>query len=187
MTGRATFLEITGPVSDETLRAGTGFSGQRTGTEYGVVVDALFARFRAWGVEVRFPPSDEIVEEQAVRLGRERPFVRSERPEETLLTGNLVTDIRATTGLTTYELAALLSTTERTVLEWRRKGKVPDDRRKLLEALRAIGASLVGGLTRAGVKRWLTEGPEPPIGLISAGQLDEVLARARSYETSVAD
>jgi DNA-binding transcriptional regulator YiaG len=174
-------------MSADTVRAGTGFAGQRTGTEYGAFLNYIFARFHTWGVEVQLPPSNEILDEQMVRAARERPFVSSPRPEVTQLTGNLVADIRATSGLTTTDLAMLLGTTERTVAEWRRKGKVPDDRRNLLEALRAIGAILVGGLGRAGAKRWLTEGPAPPIDLLLAGRLEEVLGRARGYETSVAD
>jgi DNA-binding transcriptional regulator YiaG len=182
-----TFDEVTGPMSADTVKAGTGFAGQRTGTEYGAFVEYVFARFHTWGVEVQLPPSNEILNEETVRAARERPFVSSSRPEVTQLTGNLVADIRATSGLTNTDLATLLGTTERTVAEWRRKGKVPDDRRKLLEALRAVGAILVGGLGRSGAKRWLTEGPTPPIELLLAGHLDEVLARARGYETSVAD
>jgi DNA-binding transcriptional regulator YiaG len=183
----ATFDEVTGPMSADTLKAGTGFAGQRTGTEYGSYVEYVFARFVAWGVEVQLPPSNEILDEQIVRAARERPFVSSARPEAVKLTGNLVADIRATSGLTTSDLASLLGTTERTVAAWRRKGKVPEDRRKMLEALRAVGTILVGGLGRAGARRWLTEGPNAPIDLLADGRVNEVLARAQRYETSVAD
>ena len=57
----------------------------------------------------------------------------------------------------------------------------------MLEALRAVGTILVGGLGRAGARRWLTEGPNAPIDLLADGRVNEVLARAQRYETSVAD
>jgi len=180
---------ITGPVSEHVIRAGTGMGAYKTGTEYSDIFRLyLFERFSKWGVDVVATPAEgELVTDRAIQTARDRPFVAGTLPDIPTLTDNLVSDVRALTRLTSSDLGELAGVTERTILEWRRKGKVPPEHRALLQALRAIGLTLIGGLGRTGVNEWLTlGGDEAPLMLLQRGAVADVQKRVREFEDSIA-
>lgn len=183
---------VTGPLALYAFHAGTGLGTTRTGLEYRELYTLYqFARVEGWGIAVTFGDGDSDREdrtfhEQARRLARARPRVESPRPVAVELTGNLISDIRGLSGLTSQQIAEIADVTERTILEWRRHPKqIPERARKLLEGLRAVAATLVGGLGPAGVALWFMSEPEAPARLIKQGRIQEVKQRALSYEDSL--
>ena len=129
-------------------------------------------------------PGDEL-DRVALDAARAEPAVESAPAAVPALTGNLVADARALTGLTAQEFGALFDRTERAGQEWRRHG-VPERFRAEVEALRAIGLTLVGGLGPDGVKRWLLRGDPAPWERIKRGEIAEVAEEVRSLEDSLA-
>jgi hypothetical protein len=127
----------------------------------------------------------DTLEEFALKLAEEQPSVAMSPPPVPQLTGELIDDVRLLTNLTTGEIADLLGRTERAVLGWRQR-QVPAAFRPPLEALRAIGLTLVGGLGPDGVKRWLTAGSPSALERIKAGRVGELVAEVRAYEDSIA-
>lgn len=181
----ASAADVTGPLWDAMFYAGTAYWHSRTGIEF-PDYDRFhhFARLEKWGVKVIIEqiPADE---NPIVQAARAQPSVESSLPVVPELSDNLIVDVKRVCGLTSQQLADVLGVTERTVLSWKR-GVIPDDRQGVLEALRAIGSILVGGLGPDGVRRWLFAGAEPPVEQIRAGRIAEVAKTARSYEESVA-
>jgi hypothetical protein len=175
---------VTGPVSLSVVAAGTAVGAWKTGAEY---LDFLkfhaFARFTSWGVDVQLPYEEETFDDRIARMARARPQVESPLPAHPPLSGNLIDDVRAICGLTTQQVADAVGVTERRVLGLR-KDKIPEERRPVLEALRAVGLTLVGGLGPAGVARWLTAGNPSALDLLKQGKVDEVRARVQRYEDS---
>lgn len=130
-------------------------------------------------------PEGRSLQERAAEAAAGAPTVEVEPAEVPELSGNLVRDVRTVCGLTARELGGLFGRTERAAQQWRRSGP-PEDVRPQLEAMQAIGLTLVGGLGARGVRRWLTSGRPSPLDRIRAGRVAEVAAQVRAYEDSVA-
>jgi DNA-binding transcriptional regulator YiaG len=195
--------EVTGELSFTTLQAATGIGITRTGIEYKELYPLYqFARMSGWGIQVSFTngesdhgrngeadndQAEDTFEHRVQTAAIDRSRVESVRPNRVALTGNLVSDVRALSGLTVQQIADAVGVTERTVFDWRNKPKqIPDEGRRTLEALHALAATLVGGLGPDGVAAWITNGPDAPSLLIRDGRIEEVRRRALQYEESLA-
>lgn len=108
------------------------------------------------------------------------PQVESTAPPSPRLTGNLAEDVHNVCGLTWEQIAQVFKVSERAAAGWRAQG-VPSHRQEVMEALRAIGVILVGGLGPAGVARWLTAGDPSRLRRLRAGEVEAVAAEAHSY------
>lgn len=117
---------------------------------------------------------------QAAALARETPQVASQALPAPRLSGNLAEDVHVVSGLTWDQLANVFGVTERAAAGWRAQG-VPSHRVALMEALRAIGVTLVGGLGADGVAAWLMAGEPPRLERLRSGEVEAVAAEARSY------
>lgn len=154
---------------------------------------SLFVQLRAnlWGVDRRHEPRPFSVEAesdlmaQAADLAAETHAVSVALPQVPQVSGSLLEDVRAITGVTNAQIADVFGVSERAVAEWR-DGHVPSHRRQLLQSLLSIGLILVGGLGPAGVRKWLTQGRPARLDLIGRGRLGEVVAEAREFEHSPA-
>jgi hypothetical protein len=110
--------------------------------------------------------------ELADRIGSV-PVAESQRVE---LSGVLVRDVLALTGLTAGELAGAVGRSERSVRGWIAAGEQPEAAETRLRQLRTIALRLVGGFGPRGVRRWLLAGDPSPLALIARGQASGVLA-----------
>ena len=119
---------------------------------------------------------------RAAALARHVAAVPVERPVVPLLTGNLLDDSRAVTGLTLGQIAQAVRVSERAVASWR-AGSVPKHREPFFQQLRSIGLSLVGGLGPSGVQRWFLVGTPNRLERLAAGEVEQVVAEARASET----
>lgn len=98
------------------------------------------------------------------------------QPEPVELTGVLVRDVLALTGLTAGELASAVGRTERSVRGWVAAARQPEASETILRQLRTISLRLVGGLGAVGVRRWLLAGDPSPLQLVGRGEAARVLA-----------
>jgi hypothetical protein len=166
-----------------------------TGDEYGgPFVVAKLSLADMWGIHLQelvtaFPPAetttDNSLQSRAAAIARRVPAVAVKRPLVPQLTGDLLEDARVTTGLTLGQIAQAIRVSERAVASWR-AGTLPAHRREFFQRLRSIGLSLVGGLGPSGVQRWLLAGTPTRLERLAAGELEQVVAEARAYETSPA-
>lgn len=167
-----------------------------TGQEYGLlwVHGAFLSHF--WGLtqqpEQLDPPADpsppsgeNSLRERAAALAVKAPHVVAQPPARPSLSGNLAEDVRTVCGLTWAQVAAVFGISERAVAGWRSQG-VPRHRTATMEALRAIGAVMVGGLGPEGVCGWLTAGEPSRLQRIGSGELENVVAEAHAYQDSPA-
>lgn len=122
---------------------------------------------------------------RAAALAAEAPHVAVAPPRRPALSGNLAEDVRAVCGVTWREIADVFGISERAVAGWRVQG-VPRHRAQTMEALRAIGATLVGGLGPEGVREWLTGGGPSRLERLREGELEAVAAEAQSYRDTPA-
>jgi hypothetical protein len=166
-----------------------------TGDEYGgtfVIAKVLLADL--WGIDVRESrpvtlPAEIAIEQtlqgQAAAIARDVPAVETNRPIVPQLTGNLLEDARAVTGLTLDQIGRATRVSGRAVAGWR-AGTVPHHREAFFQGLRSIGLSLVGGLGPSGVQRWFLAGSPTRLDRLAAGDIEGLAAEARAYETSPA-
>jgi hypothetical protein len=163
-----------------------------TGYEYGLT-DLLIGYVSTfWGLERPRadsvedpPPSRDDLRARAASLATETPHVAATAPEVPRLSGNLAEDVRRICGLTWRQIAEVFAISERAVAGWKMQG-VPDHRVETMEALRALGATLAGGLGPAGVCAWLTAGRPSRLERIRDGELATVAAEAESYRDTPA-
>jgi len=191
-------FEITGslyetPEEAEALRL--WFETASTGEEYGRWL-SLHRQVLAglWGVVVNWSdlrsgesteqPLDDL-QRLALSIADEHSHVAADRTV-VHLTDNLVADVRTTTGLTYKDIADVYGITERAVAGWKQAGVVPRHRRALLQALRAIGLVLIGGLGADGVATWLLAGEPSRLARLAAEDFDAVVEEARAYQFSPA-
>lgn len=185
--GVATVPAVTGPVAVYIIEAGTALRRDRTGSEYTAHSDFHLARLISWGVSLAPTTTPtETAAERAARLASARSYVSESPILAPELSGNLIADVRALTGLTNQQLADATGVSERRVAGWRQRGDIPDERRRTLEALRTVGLTLYGGLGSQGTARWLLSGQPSPFEHIKAGKLDVVSRRLRVYLDSPA-
>jgi hypothetical protein len=182
-----------GDRDDSVVREWLGLPG--TGDEYGGAF-FLAKRYLAtlWGIGVQETSGapeptgstrDETLQSQAAAIARHVPAVEIERPVVPQLSGDLLEDARAVTGLTLDQIGRATRVSGRAVAGWR-AGTVPRHREAFLQQLRSIGLSLVGGLGPQNVQRWFLAGTPSRIDRLAAGEVEGVAAEARSYETSPA-
>jgi hypothetical protein len=166
-----------------------------TGDEYGgPFVVAKLSLADMWGIHLEeivatLPSSegttDSSLQSRAAIIARQIPAVAVERPVVPQLTGDLLEDARAVTGLTLGQIAQAIRVSERAVASWR-AGTLPVHREEFFQRLRSIGLSLVGGLGSSGVQRWLLAGEPSRLERLAVGELEQIVAEARAYETSPA-
>jgi DNA-binding XRE family transcriptional regulator len=109
------------------------------------------------------------------------PYIEVAPAEVPGLTGNLVKDVRAFTGLTHEEIASIWGVQSRTI-QGVQSGEIPLERyESTLNVLLAIGRILIGGLGKKGVRKWFTIGQPSRLDRIVGGGLDAVHAEARDY------
>lgn len=166
-----------------------------TGDEYGgAFVLAKVSLAGMWGIDVHegahVIPAGEVTNDgslqgRATAIARQIPAVPVDRPAVPKLTGDLLEDVRAVTGLTLGQIAQATRVSERAVASWR-AGTLPEHREELFQRLRSIGLSLVGGLGADGVRRWFTAGAPTRLERLAAGEVEQIAAEARAYETSPA-
>lgn len=163
-----------------------------TGYEYGYGqgLVAVYAE-HLWGLLAEEPAADPAgapeggLRGRAAALAAEVPHVAAAPPFRPQLGGNLAEDVRAVCGLTWRQIADVFAISERAVAGWRTQG-VPPYRVEAMEALRAIGAILVGGLGPQGVCAWLTVGEPSRLQRLRGGELEAVVAEAESYRDTPA-
>lgn len=169
--------------------AGIDQTGWELGDTYQVVLFTHVAYFRervpaasAYLLqEVRDPePDGGELAAQAATLARDLPQVASSALPPPRLTGNLAEDVHAVCGLTWEQIANVFRVSERAAAGWRVQG-VPRHREAVMEALRAIGVTLVAGLGAEGVSRWLGAGQPSRLERLRAGEMEGVAEEARSY------
>ena len=164
---------------------------ESTGHEYGYVTQVGFV-LHFWGIEQGVaatgedpPAAEDDLRGRAASLAAEMPHVVAAPPEVPRLSGNLADDVRRICGLTWRQIAEVFGISERAVAGWKAQG-VPEYRVATMEALRAIGATLAGGLGPAGVRAWLTAGRHPRLERLRDGEVEEVAAEAESYRDTPA-
>lgn len=159
-----------------------------TGAEYGEGAFRLFymcagATRMAYVTEdaaIDEQPADEAPEDEVLRIALEQPYVGVAPPEQPEPTDNLIDEACAVSGLTRREVADLLDVSERYVMRLRHEPEVMGwERETRLNALRTIGAALIGGLGRRRTAEWLRQGEPSALELIRDGRTDEVLEIAR--------
>jgi hypothetical protein len=130
------------------------------------------------------PPAADLAS-RAAALAAEASYTASPLPPPPRLSGNLAEDVRAVCGLTWAQIGATFKISERAAAGWRVQG-VPGHRAQTMEALRAIGATLVGGLGPVGVSAWLTAGEPSRLQRVRDGEQDVVVREALSYRDTPA-
>jgi DNA-binding transcriptional regulator YiaG len=118
----------------------------------------------------------------AVGMSAVPTYAEASLVELPILSNNLVEDVRKVCGLSNGELGRVMKVSAGTISRWKRTGVPSKDSKRLLEQLRAVGLILVGGLGVSGVHTWLTVGGRSRLRRIRAGEINAVVAEARSYE-----
>jgi hypothetical protein len=160
---------------------------ETTGYECGDASSAWQILSNLWGLSGTglMPTSSEQddphgLQGAAVAVAAITPHVASPLPQAPALTGNLAEDTHEVCGLTWRQIADVFQISERAVAGWRTQG-VPRHRAQTMQVLRAIGATLVGGLGPAGVCAWLIAGQPSRLERVRDGEVEAVAADALSY------
>ncbi len=152
----------------------------------GATVDVIPVIDAHWPlVGARAPNAEATLASRAAALAAETPYAVSPVPPAPQLTGNLAEDVHAICGLTWAEIAEVFKISERAAAGWRTQG-VPLHRAQTMEALRAIGAALVGGLGPEGVSAWLTAGDPSRLERLRDGEQAAIAEEALSYRDTPA-
>jgi hypothetical protein len=157
-------------------------TGWELGEGYKVVLYTNYLRHLQVAMaenQVPVEPAEDLGTRAAV-LARAMPHRESVAPPAPVLSGNLAEDVHRIVGLSWKQIAAVFNITERAAAGWRVQG-VPPHREATMEALRAIGTILVGGLGPDGVERWLTAGHPSRLERLREGEVQAVAEEARSY------
>lgn len=105
------------------------------------------------------------------------------RPTVPTIGDNRVVNLLGLFDLTVGEFARLFGISERHAHRWRARG-VPASRRPELEALQAIGMTVIGGLGPAGAKSWLNSGEPSGAELVRQRRFGDLAARAEAVKDS---
>lgn len=160
-----------------------------TGHEYGLAWELAVTVNHFWGgrQEQRDPPDDPpppptegSFRERAALLADATPHVAGTPRRQPRLSGNLAEDVHEVCGLTWRQIADVFGISERAVASWRSQS-VPRHRIATMEALRAIGAMLVGGLGPDGVCKWFTAGEPSRLRRIRDGEQEDIVEEANAY------
>jgi hypothetical protein len=182
------------PTSERTSRAGleqhflwSEIEFDQTGWDLGGSYQIAVLTYEAvQAAEVTVVKLHGAIEPAADLASRAAAFARVEPHRESLappvpqLSGNLAKDVHDLCGLSWKQVAAVFGISERAAAGWRTQG-VPAHREETMEALRAIGATLVGGLGPEGVARWLAAGEPSRLQRLRDGEVEAVASEARSY------
>jgi hypothetical protein len=158
-----------------------------TGFEYGEVFSSWQILISMW-LHPELPSSPESTDQselsalqaRAAALAVDSSHVATPAPVLASLSGDLAEDVHLVTGLTWRQIAEIFRISERAVAGWRRQG-VPRHKVETMQALRAIGATLYGGLGARGVSEWLMAGSPSRIERIRDGEAEAVSAEALAY------
>lgn len=158
-----------------------------TGYEYGHAASLVEFVSNLWGFEreagdpAAAPAGGtDDLRGRAASLAAEVPHVATIKPTVPALSGNLAEDVHLLCGLTWRQIADVFGISERAVAGWKAQG-VPAHRVESMEALRAIGAMLAGGLEPDGVSAWLGAGEPSRLERLRDGEWQAVGAEADSY------
>ena len=132
---------------------------------------------------VQVDDDDAIMTRIAEQVAATQPAVTVERPTVPELGSDPVANIRRLFDLTYLDLASLFNISERHAHRWQSRG-VPADRRRDVDALQAIGLTIVGGIGPAGARAWLRAGDPSGEDLVRTGRFDELAQRAESEKDS---
>jgi hypothetical protein len=105
------------------------------------------------------------------------------RPVVPELGDDPMANVLALFGLTVGEFAQLFRISERNAHRWRASG-IPARRRGEVDALQAIGMTVIGGFGPAGAKSWLYSGDPSGDQLVRQGRFSELAARAEAVKDS---
>jgi hypothetical protein len=111
------------------------------------------------------------------------PAVAVARPEVPELGDEPIENLRRLFDLTYAEVGALVGISERHAHRWHTDG-VPEERRSVVDALQAIGLTVIGGLGPAGAKAWLRAGTPSGVQLVQTGRVAELAQRADAEKDS---
>jgi hypothetical protein len=117
-------------------------------------------------------------------IAAQRPAAAVERPQLPQLGDEPVENIRHLFDLTFADVGRLFGISERHAHRWHRSG-VPEDRRHLVDALQAVGLTVIGGRGPAGARAWLRSGDPSGETLVQTGRIDELAARANAGRDSI--
>ncbi len=163
-----------------------------TGHEYGLTTSLRVFVSSFWGIEqAGGDPAATLADDandlrgRAASLAVESPHVDAVKPAVLRLSGNLAEDVHLVCGLTWRQIADVFGISERAVAGWKAQG-VPAYRVEAMEALRAIGAILAGGLEPSGVCAWLAAGKPSRLERLRDGEWKTVGAEADSYRDTPA-
>jgi hypothetical protein len=120
-------------------------------------------------------------------LAERSSWIVSPRPAAPYLSGDLLKDVLALTGMSRIDLAEALAASVAELAPEREDSQLSIELRHRLAALRAAGLALYGGLGAAGVRQWLTTGTPTPIAAIADGRMEEVRVKLDRYMTSPAE
>jgi hypothetical protein len=131
------------------------------------------------------PPRDdaEVMAEMARAVAAATPAVAVERPQVPELGDEPVENLRRLFDLTYADIGRLFGISERHAYRWQREG-VPKDSRSAVDALQAIGLTIIGGLGPAGAKAWLNSGSPPGVELVQTGAIAQLARRAEADKES---
>jgi DNA-binding transcriptional regulator YiaG len=130
------------------------------------------------------PRSDaEVMTAIAREVAATAPAVAVPRPQVPQLGAEPVENLRRLFNLTYPDLARLFGISERHAHRWQRDG-IPEERRAAVDALQAIGLTVIGGLGPAGARAWLRTGSPSGEQLVKAGKLAQLAARADAEKDS---
>jgi hypothetical protein len=159
------------------------FELDQTGWELGRGYQVIVMDLSSESVEIQTPETAEAgsgLASQAAAFALAAPQVESTALPPPRLSGNLAEDVHDVCGLTWEQIAQVFKVSERAAAGWRTQG-VPSHRQEVMEALRAIGVTLVGGLGAEGVAYWLTVGSPSRLERLRAGNVGAVAEEARAY------
>jgi hypothetical protein len=130
-------------------------------------------------------PRDDaaLMSEMAGVIAATIPAVAVPRPRVPELGDDPVENLRRLFDLTFAELANVFGISERHAHRWQRDG-VPAERRSTIDALQAIGLTVIGGLGPVGAKAWLYSGTPTGAQLVQTGRVAELAARAEAEKDS---
>lgn len=117
-------------------------------------------------------------------IAAQRPAAPVERPQLPQLGDEPVENIRRLFDLTFADVGRLFGISERHAHRWQRSG-VPEDRRHAVDALQAVGLTVIGGRGPAGARAWLRAGDPSGETLVQSGRIDELAARANAGRDSI--
>jgi hypothetical protein len=132
------------------------------------------------------PPADDTqrMTAMAQAVAATAPAVAVERPQVPELGDEPIENLRRLFDLTYADIGTLFGISERHAHRWHTHG-VPAERRSDVDALQAIGLTVIGGLGPAGANEWLRAGTPTGVELVQTGRVAELAQRADAEKDTV--